>query len=314
MDVFEHYDLDGAWARVRLHAHRTPVLTSASLNSLADAELFFKCENFQRSGSFKFRGASNSVFALNDADAARGVATHSSGNHGAALALAASLRGIPCTVVVPEGANAQKVAAIERYGALLLRCAPTLEARETTLARVLESASAVEVHPYDADLTIAGQSTCARELLEDEPLLDAIIAPIGGGGLWAGTALAAQAHNPAIRLFAAEPQGASDAFLGFQRGIRVTDYPVATIADGLRTYVGVRNFAIMGAYANAVLLASDVQIIAAMRLIWERLKILVEPSCAVPLAAILRYPEHFCGQRVGVILTGGNVDLDQLPW
>lgn len=314
MTPFEHYDLDGAYLRVRQHAHRTPVLTCASLDAAADAQLFFKCENFQRSGSFKFRGASNSVFALSDAEAARGVATHSSGNHGAALALAASLRGIACSVVVPQGANALKVAAIERYGARLVRCAPTLVAREETLAEVLHATGANEVHPYDADRTIEGQSTCARELLEDEPLLDALIAPIGGGGLWAGTALTAMLHNPELKVFAAEPQGASDAFLGYQRGVRVTDHPIQTIADGLRTYVGVRNFEVLSAYCSGVLLASEVEIVHAMRLVWERLKIIIEPSCAVPLATILRYPEHFCGKRVGVILTGGNVDLDALPW
>jgi threonine dehydratase len=310
----ETYDLDGAYLRVRAHAIRTPVLTASSLDALADASLYFKCENFQRSGSFKFRGACNSVFALSDEQAARGVATHSSGNHGAALALAAQRRDIPCTVVVPAGANARKVEAIERNGARLVRCAPTLEAREDTLSAVLAETGALEIHPYDAVRTIEGQSTCARELLEDEPLLDALIAPIGGGGLWAGSALSARAHNPAIKLYAAEPQGAADAYLGFQRRQRVTEHPIDTIADGLRTYVGVRNFALLEAHAQAVLLASEAEIVAAMRLVWERLKIVIEPSCAVPLAAILRYPEHFTGRRVGVILTGGNVDLDQLPF
>lgn len=314
MNLIDQYDLDGAYLRVRQHAQRTPILTSTSLDELTDASLFFKCENFQRSGSFKFRGACNSVFALSDADAARGVATHSSGNHGAALALAARIRGIACTVVVPTAANARKVEAIERYGARLERCEPTLAAREATLARVIDATAAIEVHPYDAALTIAGQSTCARELLEDEPLLDALIAPIGGGGLWAGSALVGKRHNPNLKMFAAEPAAAADAFLGFQRGSRVTEHPINTIADGLRTYVGVRNFEVLNEYASAVLLASEAEIIAAMRLIFERLKIIIEPSCAVPLATILRYPEHFRGKRVGVILTGGNVDLDQLPW
>jgi threonine dehydratase len=307
-------DIERAAARIAPYAHVTPVLRSASLDALAGCSLVFKCENFQRVGAFKFRGACNAVFCLSDAVAARGVVTHSSGNHGAALALAAKIRGVPAHVVVPEGAVATKVAAIRAYGAVVHTCAPTLEARDAGTARLVRETGATLVHPFADPAVIAGQGTAARELIGDAGALDALIAPVGGGGLIGGSAIAATALAPQIRLFAAEPEGAADASESLRRGERVTDIVPDTVCDGLRAAIGPVNFGLLRDYAVQVLLVSDVETIAAMRLIWERLKIVVEPSSAIALAAILRHREQFAGRRVGVIVTGGNVDLDHLPW
>ena len=307
-------DIERAAARIAPYAHVTPVLRSASLDALAGCSLAFKCENFQRVGAFKFRGASNAVWSLSDAVAARGVVSHSSGNHGAALALAAKLRGIPAHVVVPEGAVAAKVAAIRAYGAIVHNCAPTLAARDAGTEQLVRDTGATLVHPFIDPAVIAGQGTAARELLRDVGTLDALIAPIGGGGLMGGSAIAARALAPQIRLFAAEPEGAADASESLRRGERVTDIVPNTICDGLRAAIGQINFDLLREHAVQVLLASDDETIAAMRLIWERLKIVVEPSSAVALAAILRHRERLAGLRVGVILTGGNVDLGHLPW
>jgi threonine dehydratase len=307
-------DIERAAARIAPFAHVTPVLRSASLDAIAGCSLAFKCENFQRVGAFKFRGASNAVWSLSDAVAARGVVTHSSGNHGAALALAARLRGIPAHVVVPEGAVAAKVAAIRVYGANVHTCAPTLAARDAGTEHLVRETGGMLVHPFADPAVIAGQGTAARELIREVGTLDAFIAPIGGGGLIGGCAIAAKALAPQIRLFAAEPEGAADASESLRRGERVTDIVPDTVCDGLRAAIGAINFALLREHAVQVLLASDDQTIAAMRLIWERLKIVVEPSSAVALAAILRHRERFAGLRVGVILTGGNVDLSHLPW
>ena len=307
-------DVLAAAARIAPYAHRTPVLRSRSLDELTGATLHFKCENLQRVGAFKFRGACNAVFALDQATAARGVVTHSSGNHGAALALAAKVRGIPAHVVVPEGAVASKLAAIEAYGAVIHRCAPNIAAREATAARVQADTGATLVHPYTDPFVIAGQGTATLELLAESGPLDVLVTPLGGGGLVCGSAIAAHGLRPGLALFGAEPEGAADAYESLRRGQRVTDLVPDTICDGLRGTIGEENLAILRPEAARVLLVSDAETVAAMRLVWSRLKQVIEPSCATVLAAVLRYPEHFAGKRVGLILSGGNVDLDALPW
>ena len=307
-------DIERAAARIAPYAQRTSVLHSSSLNELAGCRLLFKCENFQRAGAFKFRGACNAVWSLSDEVAARGVVTHSSGNHGAALALAAKTRGIPAHVVVPEGAVAAKLAGIAAYGATLHTCAPTLAARDEMAAQVARDTGATLIHPFTDPRVIAGQGTAARELIEEVRTLDALITPIGGGGLIGGTAIAARALLPEVRLFAAEPEGAADAYTSLQRGERVTDIEPDTVCDGLRATFGEVNFRLLREYAVEVLPVSDTETLAAMRLIWERLKIVVEPSSSIVLAAVLRHRERFTGLRVGAILSGGNVDLGNLPW
>lgn len=307
-------DVLAAAARIAPHAHRTPVLTSASLDELTGARLHFKCENFQRSGAFKFRGACNAVWALDEAVAARGVVTHSSGNHGAALALAARGRGIPAHVVVPEGAVASKLAAIEAYGAVLHRCAPTMAARDAMAAQVQLATGASLVHPFANADVIAGQGTAALELLAETGPLDLVLTPVGGGGLVCGTALAVHGQDPGIAVFGAEPEGAADTFESLRQGRRITDLVPDTVCDGLRGTIGEPNLALLQAHRVQVLLVSDAHTLAAMRLAWERLKVIIEPSCATVLAAVLRFPEHFAGRRVGLILSGGNVDLAALPW
>lgn len=307
--------LDDLWRaaeRIAPHAARTPVLRSGSIDAHAGAELLFKCENFQRIGAFKFRGACNAVFALDADSAARGVATHSSGNHAAALALAAQLRGIPAHVVMPENTVRVKVESVRRLGAQIVFCAPTNAARIETLARVVAQTGAVEVHPYANPRVIAGQGTATLELVREVGRLDAVIAPVSGGGLLAGTAIAARGLCPGIDVFGAEPEGADDAARSFASGELQRNECVDTISDGLRADLGAPNFAILRAAGTRILTVSDGETLAAMRLIYERLKIVVEPSCATPLAAICKYPAHFAGRKVGVILSGGNVDLDTL--
>ncbi|MBU6198112.1 MAG: pyridoxal-phosphate dependent enzyme [Xanthomonadaceae bacterium] len=307
-------DIEAAARRIAPHAHVTPVLRSRSLDALAGCAIAFKCENFQRVGAFKFRGACNAVWSLSEADAIRGVVTHSSGNHGAALALAARTRGIAAHVVVPDGAVAAKIAAIRAYGASVHVCAPTLAARDEAATRIARETGAALVHPFTNEHVIAGQGTAALELLRETGGLDALIAPIGGGGLIGGSGVAAKGIFPQIRIFAAEPEGAADAYESLRRGERVVDIEPDTICDGLRATFGQVNFDLMREYGVQVLPVSDTETIAAMRLIFERMKIVVEPSSAVVLAAILRHRERFAGLRVGAILSGGNVDLQQLPW
>jgi threonine dehydratase len=301
-----------AAARIAPHAHVTPVLRSRTLDALAGCELHFKAEQLQRGGAFKFRGACNAVWSLSDEEAARGVVTHSSGNHGAALALAARTRGIACHVVVPEGAVAAKLAAIEAYGATLHHCAPTIAAREAACARVQQETGAELVHPYTDARVIAGQGTAALELLSVAPL-DALVVPVGGGGLAAGTAITASAISPATRVYLAEPSGASETAASLQRGERVTEFVPDTVCDGLRGTLGAPNFALLRLHRAEALVVDDRDTIAAMRLLWQRTKQLVEPSSAVALAAVLGQRERFAGLRVGVVLSGGNVDLDALP-
>ncbi len=307
-------DIEQAAARIAPLAHVTPLLRSASLDEMAGCRLAFKCENLQRVGAFKFRGACNAVWSLSDAVAARGVVTHSSGNHGAALALAAKTRGIAAHVVVPEGAVPAKVAAIRAYGATLYTCAPTLAARDAAAAQIVAATGATMVHPFTHPAVIAGQGTATLELIRASGAIDALIAPVGGGGLIGGSAIAARALLPQIQIFAAEPERAADASESLRRGKRVTDIVPDTLCDGLRAAIGEINFDLLREHAVQVLLVSDAETVAAMRLLWERLKIVVEPSSAVAFAAILRHREHFAGRQVGVILTGGNVDLDRLPW
>ena len=300
--------------RIRPHALRTPVLRSRGIDALAGAKLSFKCENFQRAGAFKFRGACNAVWSLPDSAAPAGVVTHSSGNHGAALALAASTRRIPAHVVVPHDANAAKVAAIRAYGATLHFCEPTLAARDEAAERIRRETGATLVHPFTNVDVIAGQGTATLELLEEAGTLDVLIAPVGGGGLISGSAIAAHSVLPGLPICAAEPEGAADAYESLRRGERVTDIEPSTICDGLRAAIGPVNFELMREHHLSILPVSDAETIAAMRLLWERMKIVVEVSSATVLAAVLRYRDRFAGKRVGAILTGGNVDLDRLPW
>jgi len=308
----EFDDVLAAAARIATHAHATPVLTSRALDTHAGARMAFKCEHLQRIGAFKFRGACNAVWMLDAASALRGVVTHSSGNHGAALALAARGRGIACHVVVPEGAVQAKIAAIEHYGAVLHRCAPTIQARESMCAQVQAETGASVVHPYADARVIAGQGTAALELLTAHRDLEALVVPVGGGGLAAGTALAMRALAPGCRLYLAEPAGADDTARSFARGALDHDMVPDTICDGLRGTLGAINFEILRAADTQVLTVTDAETIAAMRLLWSRTKQLVEPSAATVLAVVLAYRRHFEGRKVGLLLSGGNVDLDTL--
>jgi threonine dehydratase len=307
-------DITEAAARIAPHIHRTPVLTCAAIDDRSAARLFFKCENFQRVGAFKMRGATNAVFCLDDEAAARGVATHSSGNHAQALALAAKLRGIPSYVVMPRGAPSVKRAAVAGYGAEIIECEPTLAAREATLEKVVARTGAVFIHPYDNEQIIAGQGTAALELLREIPELDVVMTPVGGGGLLSGTALATAAEAPQARIVAAEPTGADDAARSLAAGHIIPSIDPNTVADGLLTSLGTLNFPIIQKHVSAIWTVSDEQILAALRLTWERMKIIIEPSSAVCLAAVLDHREELAGRRVGIILSGGNVDLDRLRW
>jgi threonine dehydratase len=310
-------DLDrirAAHERIRSFIRRTPVLTSERLNDASGASLFFKGENFQKIGAFKARGATNAVFSLDDAIAQRGVATHSSGNHGTALARAAKLRGIPAHIVMPSNSAKVKIRAVQSYGAQVVFCEPTEEARESTCAEVIKKTGATLVHSFENEDVIAGQGTAAMELLEEAADLGVLMCPVGGGGLLAGTAIAAKSMQPEIKVIAVEPANADDAAQSFRAGRRIVTEKKFTIADGLRTNVGEPNFAIIQRYVDDIVTVSEEAIVSAMRTIWETMKIIVEPSAAVPYAAILERVIDVNGRRVGIILTGGNVDLDALPW
>lgn len=298
-------DVLNAAARIAPYARVTPVKTSAALDALAGAALFFKCENLQVGGAFKFRGAVNAVFALSDAQAANGVVTHSSGNHGAALARAAKLRGISAHVVVPEGAVQSKLDAIREAGAIIHRCAATQAARESMTQELMAGLGAALVHPYEDPYVMAGQGTAALELQHDVPGLDAVIAPVGGGGLISGTAIALDPVD--IPLYGVEPEGAADTIASLAAAERITHIVPNTLCDGLRAVVGVPNFAIISEHVLQVLMVSDAQCLAAQALVAEHLKMVIEPSSATVLAAVLAYPELFKGKRVGLIVTGGNV-------
>lgn len=300
--------------RIQGEVNRTPVMTSRTLDRITGARLYFKCENFQRAGAFKYRGATNAIRLLPKGQREQGVTTHSSGNHAGALALAAMRNGIPAYVVMPSTAPRVKVAAVEEYGARITFCEPTLQARETTLQQVQEATGASFIHPYDNLDVIAGQGTAALELIEDVPGLNIIMAPVGGGGLLSGTAIATKSLLPDANVFGAEPAGADDAFRSHRDGVCYPSVNPDTIADGLLTALGTHTFPVVRERVDAIHVVSEDGIRRAMRLIWERMKIIVEPSSAVTLAAVLAYPEVFAGQTVGLIISGGNVDLDQLPW
>jgi len=303
-----------AHGRIRAHINRTPVLTSTRLDAASGASLFFKCENFQKVGAFKARGATNAVFLLDDATAKRGVATHSSGNHAAALSRAAKLRAIPAHIVMPSNTLKVKVNAVEGYGGRIAFCEPTQMAREATCAQVIAETGATLIHPFENENVMAGQGTAVVELLEDISDVDLILCPVGGGGLLCGTAVAAKTMRPKIKVIAVEPANADDAAQSFRAGKLMRVDKPNTIADGLRTNVGAPNFAIMQRYVDDVVTVSEESIVAAMRTIWQTMKIIIEPSAAVPYAAILENKVNLREKCVGIILTGGNVDLDALPW
>ena len=307
-------DVRKASGRIRPFVIKTPVLTCTSINKIVKAKLFFKCENFQKVGAFKFRGATNAVLLLSDDEAVRGVATHSSGNHGAALALAARNRGIKAYVVMPEKSPRVKKEAVAGYGAEIIFCKPTLAARESTLAEVIKDKGAAFIHPYNNYKVIAGQGTAALELLEEVENLDLVLAPVGGGGLLSGTALAVSGLSPNTKVIGCEPKGADDAYRSLKEGKIMPSVSPKTIADGLLTSLGERTFAIISKQVDLIVTVGDDIIIKAMRLIWERMKIIVEPSAAVPLAVILDGKIDIEGKRIGIILSGGNVDFDSLPW
>ncbi|HVT73574.1 MAG TPA: pyridoxal-phosphate dependent enzyme [Lacunisphaera sp.] len=304
-----------AHERIRPFIKRTPVLTSEALDAAAGAQLFFKCENLQAAGAFKSRGACNAVFSLTDAEAAHGVVTHSSGNHAAALARAAQLRGITAHIVMPAGAPASKVHNVGSYGGWITFCEPNLTAREKACAEVAARTGATIVHPFDDLRVAAGQGTAALELLEDQPELDLILCPVGGGGLLSGTAVAAKAVRPGIRVVGVEPALADDVAQSFRAGRRISIPTPATIADGLRTNcTGEKNFPIIREYVDDIVTVSEEAIVAAMRELWEKLRMVIEPSAAVPFAAVRERKVDATRRRIGVILTGGNVDLEKLPW
>lgn len=307
-------DILEAALRIKPYIHRTPVLTSESLSKRFGCKVFFKCENFQKAGAFKSRGACNAVFSLPDEIARKGVATHSSGNHAAALSRAARLRNIAAFIVMPSNSSRVKINAVEQYGGIITFCEPTLKARETTLEELVRNTGAIEVHPYNHPKTIAGQATATVELLEDYPFLDMILAPVGGGGLLSGTALACHYFNNSTRVIGVEPEQADDAFRSFTTRTFQPSVNPSTIADGLRTSLGSLTFPIILQHVHDIITVSENAIIQAMKLIWERMKIIIEPSSAVPVAALLEEKINCQGQSVGIILSGGNIDLNHLPW
>lgn len=300
--------------RIRALINRTPVMTSSTLSAQAGASLYFKCENFQKAGAFKARGASNAVFSLTDAEAARGVVTHSSGNHAAAISRAARLRGISAFVVMPANAPQAKQSAVRRYGGQIILCEPTQTSRETTAERVLEETGGVFIHAFDDLRVMAGQGTCALELLEDVPDLDLILCPVGGGGLLSGLAVAAKSICPQIKVLGVEPVGADDAARSLIAGHLMRDERPVSIADGLLTSLSERTFAAIHEYVDDIITVSELDIIEAMRRIWEVMKIVIEPSGAVSYAAVAKLGAELHGKRIGVVLSGGNLDFDRLPW
>ena len=314
MNIPTYDDVLVAHDRIKPYIHRTPVLTSNYLNELTGAELFFKCENFQKAGAFKARGASNAVFSLTEEKAAIGVATHSSGNHALSLSYAAGRRGIPVTVVMPHTAPQAKKDAVIGYGGTIVECEPSTSSREETFSRVVAKSGAEFVHPYNDPRVIAGQGTCSRELVEQVENLDAVIAPIGGGGMVSGTCLTLSNIAPDIKIYAAEPLNADDAARSFRAGHIIADDAPETVADGLKVPLKDLTWHFVSNHVTDIFTATEQEIIDAMKLIWKRMKIVMEPSSAVPLATILKNKEIFEGKRVGVIITGGNVDLNHLPW
>jgi len=307
-------DVIAAHARIEPYIHRTPVLTSSYFNELTGAELFFKCENFQKAGAFKVRGASNAVFGLSDEDAEKGVCTHSSGNHALSLSYAAGRRGIPCNVVMPRTAPEAKKAAVRGYGGIITECEPSTTSREEVFAEVQAKTGGNFVHPYNDPRVIAGQGTCSREFMEQTGGVDMMVAPIGGGGMISGTCLTLSNIAPEVQIVASEPEQADDAYRSFKAGHIIADDAPVTIADGLKVPLKELTWHFVINHVSDILTASEQEIIDAMKLTWQRMKLVMEPSCAVPLATILKNKEKFAGKRVGVIVTGGNVDMDKLPW
>lgn len=304
-------DIITAHARIKPYVQRTPVLTSTSLNEIAGCEIFFKCENLQKVGAFKARGAMNAALSLDKSKLANGIATHSSGNHAQAIARAAKILGVKAHIVMPRTAPLTKKKGVEGYGGIIYECEPTLQAREETLAGVIAKTSASEIHPFNNYEVITGQATAAKELFEDQSNLDIVVAPVGGGGLLSGTALATKYFSPTTTVIAAEPEGADDAFRSMKSG-KIEPSQSNTIADGLLTTLGDKTFPLIRDHVKEILIVSDAEIVAAMKLIWERLKMVVEPSGAVPFAVILKYKQKFAGKKVGVIFSGGNVDLEKV--
>ena len=302
-------EIQATHQRIEPFIHRTPILTSSLINKLANCYIHFKCENFQKIGAFKMRGASNAIIQLTAKQKENGVTTHSSGNHAQAVAKAAAEQNIPAFIVMPKTAPTVKVNAVKEYGGIITFCEPTLEAREDGVKQIISNKGASFIHPYDNEHVIAGQATAAKELIEDQRGLQTIICPIGGGGLLAGTILASTYYGKNIAVYAGEPEGADDAYQSIKAGRIIPSIKPNTIADGLLTSLGIKNFEIIKNGVKEILLVDDQEIISAMQLIWERMKIIVEPSCAVPLAAILKYKSTFKNQHVGLILSGGNVDL-----
>ncbi len=303
-----------AMHRIRSHVHLTPVLTSQTFNRMCGGKVFFKCENFQKAGAFKARGACNAVFSLSKAEAEKGVITHSSGNHAGALALAAQKRNIRAYIVMPTNAPKVKQAAVRGYGGDIHFCEPNLSARESLTTQLMEKTGATLIHPYNDLRIMAGQGTAALELMEQVPDLDVVLTPVGGGGLLSGTALAFSALSSKIRVIGVEPEGADDAFRSFQAGRIIPMERPDTVADGLLTSLGDLTFAVISRYVHEIITVSDDAIISAMRQVWERMKIIIEPSSAVPVAALFQKKIDISGKRAGLILSGGNVDLDALPW
>lgn len=303
-----------AAGRIRPYIHHTPVLTSRSINEIMGTTIWFKCENLQKVGAFKSRGACNAVFSLSEDEVAKGVGTHSSGNHAQALARAASIRGCKAYIVMPETSPKVKSDAVKGYGGMVTFCKPTLEARESTLAMIISKTGATEIHPYNDYRIIAGQATAALELFEESGPLDFIMCPVGGGGLLSGTALATAYLSPSTKVIAAEPAGADDAFRSFSGRTLVPSVNPRTICDGLLTSLGSKTFPIILDNVHRIITVQEESVIKAMMLTWERMKIIIEPSSAVPLAAIMENQDFFAGKKTGIIISGGNVSLDKLPW
>ncbi len=314
MYIPTYQDMLEAHERIKPHIRRTPIRTSDYLNDLTGAQIFFKCENFQEPGAFKVRGATNAVFGLDEAQAAKGVATHSSGNHASCLSYAAMLRGIPCNVVMPHSAPQAKKDTVRRYGGKITECEPSTSSREATFARVQAETGGDFVHPYNDPRVIAGQGTCAKEMIEDTGGLDIVVAPIGGGGMISGTCLTLSTLAPETKVIAAEPEQADDAYRSFKAGHIIADDAPRTVADGLLVPLKDLTWHFVKSHVSDILTASDPEIVDAMKLTWKHLRVVMEPSSAVPLATILKNKDVFKGKRVGVIITGGNVDLDKLPW
>ena len=307
-------DIVAAHDRIAPFIHRTPVLTNNSLNELSGAELYFKCENFQKAGSFKIRGATNTVELLNQDELDRGIATTSSGNHGAALSMAVSRRNGKTKVVMPHNTPKIKVKNVERNGGEVIWCEPDQTSREEVLKDLVVKTGSTVVHPYNDERIVMGQGTAGKELIEDHPDLDAIVSPVSGGGLLSGTLLSAQGINPKIKVYGAEPLEADDTFLSLQKGEIVPNKTINTICDGLRAQIGTITFPIIQSYVEEVITLTEEEIIESMKMIWERMKIVVEPSCSITLAAVLKSSDRFAGKKVGLIISGGNVDLERLPW